>query len=97
MNNPNYLNSVHGSIVSGILTGRLLYRYLYSYHFFRIKQNVNLHVMEGPCPCKFEVGIEGKINGEAEKTILDEKQKKLRQKFRPYTHNSEILLSPRLN
>jgi len=51
----------------------------------------------GPCPCKFEVGIEGKINGEAEKTILDEKQKKLRQKFRPYTHNSEILLSPRLN
>ena len=58
---------------------------------------MNLYVIEGPCPCKFEVGIEGKINGEAEKTILDEKQKKLRQKFRPYTHNSEILLSPRLN
>ena len=54
---------------------------------------MNLYVIEGPCPCKFEVGIGGKkINGEAEKLIVDEKHRKSRQKFRPYTHNSEILM-----
>ena len=48
------------------------------FHFFRIQKNMNLYVIEGPCPCKFEVGIGGKINGEAEKIIVDEKHRKSR-------------------
>ena len=50
------------------------------FSFLSIKKVINLFV--GPCPCKFEVGIVGKINGEAENIIVDEKHRKSRQQFR---------------